>query len=667
MQTRLFGFIVIPANGPRLRLLTIIYLVIVGCAGPVGLALSQTPGPTPVRQSTVQDFADALLEGPSGRGGGLDVAAAFISGSEIEDAEGRIEVALDVVVRLEPGWGEGRELRVTLVAYNLEDEPLILEETVALPAPAGAALWVYRRNVLLREEFLEAVLVVEDLVGGRRGGARVGYGSPIAPAPTSLQGGVIVDDRGTALPNTIVPSTPRSALLRLVPPRGHSHSGKIKIRTLLTSDEVDRVEFLLDGQRVALDEREPFTLEIDLGGAPEAHEVVAIAMSAGGREIGRDRLLLNSRLELFDVRMVLSPTPGGGDGLRLEAAVTVPRDTELDRVEFYRSTQLLETQRSPPFAATVQSATLGPDDYLRVVAYLTDGSSLDDVRLVGEAAAGERIEVNLVQVFAVASDRRGEPLTDLEAEDFEVRLGKQRVEIERFELAVDIPLTLGLVFDTSGSMYSLMPDAKQAGARFLASIVREQDRAFLVDFDTRPRLAHPLTSDLGSLLRRFGQLEAKGRTALYDAVVFGTLQFDSAPGRRALVVLTDGVPSGGAFGARQCINLAVEHAVPVYSIDLSGILGGVSAAKLPLVGLAKATGGRVHTIEGRDPRGMVDYEAVSRALERAYTQIERELRSQYIMAFSTPQPLTADEIKSVKVKVLRSGVKVRRVVGTVIG
>jgi VWFA-related protein len=653
----------------RARLLGFICLFVVWSVGSIDGAPAQSFGPTPVSQSAVEVFAEALLELPSGRGGGLEVTAVLVSGSEIEDAEGRIEVALDVAVRLRPGWSEGRELRVTLVAYNLEDAPLMLEETVALGAPAGAALWLYRRNVLLPEEFLEAVLVVEDVAGGRRGGARVGYGLPIAPepmAPRSAQGGVVIDDRSAAVPYRPAPRLPRSTVLRLVPPRGHSHAGKVRIRTLLTSDEVASVEFRLDGQRVAVDEREPFTLEVDLGASPEAHEVVAIAMSAGGRELGRALLLLNSRLELFDLRMALSSVTGD-DALRVEAEVTVPREAELDRVEFYRSTELLATQRSAPFATTVKTATLGADDYMRVVAYLTDGSSLDDVRLLGEADAGERIQVNLVEVFAVASDRRGEPLADLGRDDFEIRVGKERVEIERFERAVDVPLTLGLVFDTSGSMSGLMPDAKQAGARFLASIVRDNDRAFLIDFDTRPRLAHPMTSDLGSLLRRFGQLEAKGRTALYDAVVFGTLEFDNAPGRRALVVITDGVPSGGSFGARQCINLAVERAVPVYSIDLSGVLGGISVAKLPLVGLAKATGGRVHTIEGGGPIGMGDYEAVGRALEEAYAQIERELRSQYVMAFSTPKPLTADELKSVKVKVSRSGVKVRRVVGAVTG
>ena len=80
----------------------------------------------------------------------------------------------------------------------------------------------------------------------------------------------------------------------------------------------------------------------------------------------------------------------------------------------------------------------------------------------------------------------------------------------------------------------------------------------------------------------------------------------------------------------------------------------------------KATGGRVFTILG-DPNAVDPDDALERALTAAYDQIEQELRSQYVMAFSTPQPLTAQEIESLKVEVSRSGVKVRRVVGTTRG
>lgn len=611
-----------------------------------------------VGESPVESFADDILARADGRDGRLDVEATLVAGSEVEDPEGRIAVSLQAVMPIDPTWTAGRELRVTLFAYDIEAEPLRLQETVRLSDPAASAWWVYRRVVLLPEDFLEAVLVVEDPTADRRGGARVAYGAPLSPAvDPAPRRGLLIDELGLTV---AAESRPTPSVLRLVPPLGREHVGEVRIRTIATSDAVERVTFLLDGDVVGEDSSEPFTLTVDLGPERAAREVTAVAYSAAARELGRDRLLLNATLESFDVRLQLS---GQADGvLDLEAAVTVPREAALDRVEFYRSETLVATLESAPFVARVPRSDVGSEDYLRAVAYLADGSSLDDVRLPGDVNAGARIEVNLVEVFAVVTNRAGEPITDLEAEDFELRIGRRRVPIERFERATDVALTLGLVFDTSGSMVALMPDAKQAGARFLASIVRDEDRAFLVDFDTRPRLAHGMTRDIGSLLRHFGRLEAKGRTALYDAVVFGALQFDAEPGRRALVVLTDGMPSGSRFGPRDCIKLARERAVPIYSIDLSGVLDTFSTAKVPLLALAKATGGRVHTIPG-DPTGLGDYEGVSRALEAAYAQIERELRSQYIMTFTTAEPLTADELKSIEVKVDRPKTQVRRVVG----
>lgn len=612
------------------------------------------------------EFADDLLDRPAGRDGGLEVQAALLSGTEVEGESGWIAVGLDAAVVIDPAWRAGHRLRVTLVAYNLDDEPRVLQETVELADPGNAAWWSYRRVVELPDDFLEAVLVVEDPAAGRRGGARVGYGRPFSPPP-ARRSGVLVDSQvapPVAAPTPAAAPTRHASVLRLVPPLGRDLTGEVKLRTIATTGDVERVVFFLDGAEVARDEREPFVGEIDLGSELRPREVVAVAYSAADRELGRDRLLLNARLDLFDVALAVEPS--GGD-LGLEARVTTPRDNPLDRVEFYRNEELLATQTEAPFRLDVPRQGLGPEDYLRAVAYLADGTSLDDVRLATDTGAGARIDVNLVQVFAVASDRHGEPLTDLTVDDFEVRVGRRPVTVERFEVATDVPLSLGLIFDTSGSMYALMPDALQAGGRFLDSILQGKDRAFLVDFDTRPRLAQALTGDVGSLLRRFGGLKAEGNTALYDAIVFAMLQFDGAPGRRAVVVLTDGVPEGGRFGAKQSIERAVELAVPIYSIDLSGVFGQPTAAKLPLVGLAKATGGRVFTIHGDVSLGGTDYEGVGRSLTEAYDQIERELRSQYVLAFSTSEPLSSAEIESVKVDVKRPGVKVRRVVGAVQG
>ncbi len=152
--------------------------------------------------------------------------------------------------------------------------------------------------------------MVEDVESGRKGGTRLGYGRPLgAPEPPPRQSGVIVD--ALERPMRPVAEPRRPSAIRLVPPRGNQQVGAVRIRTLLTSDEVALVRFQLDGGDVIEDDREPFVLEVDLGPTPVPREVVAVALSAAGRELGRDRLLLNSRLELFDLRLALAPDADG--------------------------------------------------------------------------------------------------------------------------------------------------------------------------------------------------------------------------------------------------------------------------------------------------------------------------------------------------------------------
>ncbi len=617
---------------------------------------SPAAGLQPTVDPAAVEAADRLLEGVDRGRRDFEVQALFASGTEAAAEDGRVQIGIEVRVAVPPHWQQGRAVRVVLVAYPLDEDPEVFEEQVVLGDVGAAAWWVYRRTVTLSEEFLEAVVTVEDPQARLAATSSVGYATVAASQPRTE---TVVDV--LEAPTPPARQQPRVSLVRLVAPPGGPHTGRIRLRTLLSSDAVDAVRFEVDGESVTTDDRRPFNYEIDLGAEVRSREVVAVALSASGRELGRDRILLNPEVELFDVR--LTGLLEGEGGVVAAAAVTVPRDGQLERVEFYRNEDLIETLREEPFESTVSPGPLDSDDYVRVVAFLEGGEWLEDVVLANAAHAAAEVDVNLVEVYAVATDRSGEPLTDLSRSDFVVRLGGRRVEIERFERAVEVPLSLGLVLDTSGSMLALMPDAKQAGARFLDAVLQEGDQAFLVDFDTRPRLAHPMTSDIGSLLRRFGTLIPEGNTALYDAVVFSCLQFEGSRGRRALVVLTDGQAFGGQFGARESVRHALSQALPIYVIDLSGVFGGTGQSKLSLIGLTKATGGQVFTVPPVDPLKQ-DYDKVRENLEQAYDRIHRELRGQYVLAFSTESALSVEELEKIEVDVRRPRVKVRRVVGT---
>ncbi len=611
-------------------------------------------------------------------------------------------------------------LRITLAAATIEGRMVSSAETVTPTTTAddGAAAdaWLYRGRLALPDDLHGAAVVVEEALGTHWGacvaeladgplhlpaGMRVAIyapraaagqggaptGSPARTGPGAGAPGAETAPRGPRgaiypqLPGETgsapapgpagaasAPSGPPGEpalptggrLLVILPPRKRPATGKVEIQTLVTTDAVAKVVFYLDGTEAGSDEREPFNATLDLGSEPTPHTIRAVALGRDGHELGRHEITVNQRVARFDVRIsalqqVAGREPGGAGAVAVEARVSVPAGASVARVEFYRNQELLATETAPPWRATLPLAAPAPapDDYVRVVAYLADGSSLEDVQLLSQGVPAARVEVNLVQLFVVVTSEDGEPVQGLTKDDFQVRLRGQVRPIERFQVADDVPLTLGLLIDTSQSMWVLMTDAEQAAARFLINTLIPGDRAFLADFSDRPHLIQQTTGDVNQILQRFSRLQAGGATALYDSIVFSTVQLWDQPGRRAVVLLTDGDDTGSRMPTRRAIQYARLVASPVYIVSLAGLYSERgNLRKVDLEAITEHTGGRIYYI--KDIAKLGD----------AYDQINRELRSQYVLAFATDRPLTEDEVDDISVKVDRPGVDVRTAVGS---
>ena len=170
----------------------------------------------------------------------------------------------------------------------------------------------------------------------------------------------------------------------------------------------------------------------------------------------------------------------------------------------------------------------------------------------------------------------------------------------------------------------------------------------MVDFNYRPRLARRITADSDELLDSLVGLEARGMTALYDAIVFSLQQFENTAGRRALVVVTDGEDSASHFQPRECVRQARLHGVPVYLI----VLGTPpdphrDPELLRNLMIARRTGGEVYYISDLDDLG------------RIYEQIADELRRQYSLAFDAGHTLTPEELQEIEIEGVPKGVEVR--------
>lgn len=675
----------------RLASVGLVASLLLSVAGPV---LSQDLGTT-LAQSRNLLRADRLLESGELASGELEVLAQLAVGESL-DAGSRSAVAVRLIGEAP---APGTRWALTLLAPAVDREPLVHQGLVEWQGAdaAGGEDWIYFAEVAVPEEFQDAAVAVEELGTGRWGAAVVELVDQISVRLSTVVVGSPGSERTTRaepraplepkVPDTAEPTpsrtlgpadapirpaprAPRSPsaeatrsngaeVIKLLQPTERPAVGRVRLRTVTTMDGIRSAVFYLDGERVAQDDRPPFSALFDLGPQARARLVRVEAFGSQNLKLGEDEITLNLDEQPFAVRIGELETDSGKT--RVTATVSVPPAERLARVEFYKNETLVATRISPPFEATLDQSR-DPSDFVRVVAILENGDTLEDARLFSDQVVSERIEVNLVEVYAVVSDGAGNPVQDLTEDRFKLTQGRREIPIERFALADEVPLVLGLIIDSSESMDILMADTKRAAARFLTQTVLEADRAFLVDFDTQPRLAQGLSGDLGVLIPALGRLQVGGNTAIYDAVVYSLAQFEREPGRRALVLLTDGRDYGSKFGPKRALPEARSLGVPVYVIaisDLASRMPGGWMQKKPakalpvdafLEGFSEGTGGRVFSI------------ADMSELEAVYDTINAELRNQYLLAFSTAEPLSQKELESLEVSVTGRGLSTRTVV-----
>ncbi len=628
-----------------------VWILAASCAAGAGPAGGDCRPPAAVARS--------LFEGGAGWGS-LEIESRY-SLDEDPD-EGRLRAS--VQARL-----TGRSLRelqnlrpasicVSLVLDAEGELPVAHHRRLEIGNLGGAEAWTYGVAVDLPETAAQLLMILEDPVSGLWGAAIADdAGEPIAPGLAAVlltehewhevtRASSAAPARGPAAPTVV----------RLVPPRRQPVSGSTRFDALVSSPSVDKVVFQLDGEEVASRKRtlleRPFAARVELADPPRVQTLRAIAFDGNGLEMGSDTLEVNRIDAPLRVRIrELAGDPTAGS-VEVAAEVTVPLDSRLERIELYRNETLLARFDASPIRYRVPTPELSPTDYIRVAAFLADGTSIDDVVLL---AAGdiEEVDVNLVELHVVASDSQGQPVSGLSRDDFTIIHRGERQPPQSFAFAGDVTLILGVVIDTSGSMQLVMHDTRKAAAKFLGSTVLPRDRAFLVDFDLQPRLLHPTTSDLPALLRDLARLEAEGATALYDAIVFSMLQFEREAGRKALVILSDGDDHESRFGPKYCVELARRTGVPVYIIGL-GALDTLrrTYSKKDLRRVTSETGGRLYFVDSLAE------------LDAAYAQINAELRSQYTLSFYADADLDAAERREVAVEIRRPGVTARTVVGS---
>jgi VWFA-related protein len=263
-----------------------------------------------------------------------------------------------------------------------------------------------------------------------------------------------------------------------------------------------------------------------------------------------------------------------------------------------------------------------------------------------DRAANIRVDTNLVQINVTVTTPLGQVVTAMEQEHFQLFEDKAEQQIVSFS-SEDAPLTVGLVFDMSGSMGSKLSKSRQAAAQFFRT-ANPEDEFFLVQFNDAPEIVVPVTRDAAEIQNRLAFTQAKGRTALLDGVYLAMSEMKKANNpRKAILILSDGGDNSSRYTESEIRNLVRESDVQIYAIGIFEAFGARSRTAEELGGptllseLAEQTGGRHFPVENVND------------LPDIAAKIGIELRSQYVLGY-TPSNLIKDgKYRRVEVKLVQ--------------
>ncbi len=416
------------------------------------------------------------------------------------------------------------------------------------------------------------------------------------------------------------------------------------------AEGIKSVDFFLNGSKVLTKTRAPFQADLNLGPLPRKQTVRVVAYGENGRAAGEDEFTVNEGRDIFKVR-ILSPEKGAkaGGPTRVVAAVAVPEGKALQKVEFYSNESRVATLYQAPFEQTVNirdSKSLG---YVRIVGTLDDGTVAEDLRYVNAPAYISEVSVDAVELYTSVNDK-GRPVAGLQATNFKVFEDGAIQKVESFEYVKNLPLSVGVMIDTSASMLESLPDAEQAAISFLDYSIGPKDRAFTVSFDNEPYILSKLTNRKDKLYRSMAGLRAEGSTALYDAIVFGLYQFTGVKGKKALILVTDGKDTSSKFDFDTTFEYVKKAGISIYGIGLK-ISGADLEVKYKLNKLANGTGGQTFYVDS------------AKKLDAIYKQINEELRSQYLLTYYSTNLGGKDQWHKVEVKVEPTSLQARTISG----
>jgi len=306
--------------------------------------------------------------------------------------------------------------------------------------------------------------------------------------------------------------------------------------------------------------------------------------------------------------------------------------------------------------------------------------------------------VNVVNVFANVHNSKNEIVKDLKQEDFTIEEDGRPQVIKYFARETDLPLTLGLMVDTSGSQRRVLDKEKTATSEFISQVMREdRDKAFLIKFDAEAEEMQELTSSKKKLQSSLNDVQGaaprqlqrrndpnsssgggnpRAGTILYDAILLASNEeMKKLQGRKAMILLTDGDDHGSRTSLSECIESAQRADTIVYSIYFvdqeqsnfspsfggpgMGRHGGGGAGRPRQQQMSRGDGKKILQRISKETGGSFFEVSKKMPIEKIYEQIEDELRSQYNLGYTPDKSDAGSGFRKVKVTAKGKGLVVQ--------
>ena len=347
----------------------------------------------------------------------------------------------------------------------------------------------------------------------------------------------------------------------------------------------------------------------------------------------------------------------------IEIRVLTPAASPVERLEIFVDGTAVATMTSPPWTAEWDAGDGSRGHRIEAVLYVSDGRSVRSSVRTSPLRINASLEVNLVSLYPLVLDRSGTYVAGLTREDFRVFENGEAQVIDRFTTE-QRPLRVAIVLDTSLSMAkdARLGNAKKAALGFLEAL-HPQDDALVVTFADNVRVVQDVTQDRKLLAAAIEKTEAKGGTALYDAIWRTARRLEAFDGRRVMVLLSDGrdeasngLEPGSLHTLQEAEMQAVRSEVMIFTIGLGRRLeseyarqwtrtvgagsssGGLSLKEI-LESLAVTSGGRLLLSPNAGK------------LRKAFAAVAKDLRHQYSLAYEPTDDRKDGKYREIRVSV----------------